>query len=281
MAFQKSVKFESGHHWYQCRGGAPTPEHDADLRIARKKFLYPSITTILKDEFNNEFLAKWKTNELLIAAANNYRQPHENDEQYCQRIYDISLNKSITAANFGKKIHHAIENYPRPSTDPELQPWLSRFAQWYEANVECPLSREGILLDHDLGLAGTCDFIGRGRGQFAGQIIVPDWKTQNVKKDDKGRKKPVFYESWPRQLSFYSVAEAKRANNLSLIPTCISAIIDSNEPDDLFVRVWTKEEILSAYEDVVIAAYRWFKKRGYYPHPKGMFKIGFNLDMPT
>lgn len=279
-----SVKFEQSAHWYSCRDGEPKPKHDADLRVARKALLYPSITSVLKDEFKNDFLDRWKTNELLLAAANNYRQPHESDEQYCQRIYDLSLDKAITAAKFGKEIHNAIENYPELPAKPELHGWISHFAKWYDASVECPLFREQILLDHNIGLAGTCDFIGRGKGQFEGQIILPDWKTQNVKKDEKGRKKPVFYESWPRQLAFYAVSYSKRSLVMGLplgvIPTCISVVIDSNEPDDVFTRVWTPDEIASAYEDVAIAAYRWFKRKKYYPHPNGMFKIGFNLNMP-
>ncbi len=277
---QSIVKFDSGHHWYQCRYDNATPEHSADLRRARKELLYPSISVILKDGFKNDFLDRWKTNELLLAAASVIRQPHDTDESYCQRVYERSLEKAQTAADFGKKIHSAIEEYPRGTPTPEIAPWLSKFSGWYESNVAIPLHREVILFDHALGLAGTCDFIGRGKGAFADQIIMPDWKSQNVKKDEKGRKKPAFYESWPRQLAFYAVAYAKKYGAFPSIPTCISVVIDSNEPDEPFVKVWTKDEILSAYEDVVLASYLWFKKRNFYPQPSGKFRIGFDLPLP-
>ncbi len=277
-----SVKFEQGAHWYQCRDAEPSPQHDADLRVARKKLLYPSITTILKDEFKNDFLDRWKTNELLIAAANSPRQPHDSDESYCQRIYDLSLDKARTAADFGKKVHDAIEKYPESLCPPDIAPWIDRFSGWYNANVESSIAREKILFDHALGLAGRCDNISRGKGAFAGRVLLSDTKTQNVKKDDKGRKKPAFYESWPRQLSFYAVSYAKETGTFpDSIPTCISVIIDSNEPEVPFVKVWTKDEILSAYEDVCIGAYLWFKSRRYYPQLGGMFKVGFSLPLPT
>ncbi len=276
-----AVKFDTGAHWYACRDSEPKPQHDADLRIARKQNLYPSVTTILKDEFKNDFLERWKTNELLLAAASTFKQPHENDDQYCQRIYDLSMEKATTAANFGKELHDAIEHYPQLPLGTNLSGWIDKFGKWYEANVEHPIRREAILFDHDLGVAGRCDFIGQGRGQFNGQIILPDWKTQGVKRDDKGRKKPMFYESWPRQLAFYAVAYAKATGTFpQAIPTCVSVVLDSSEADEPFVKVWEKEEIMSAYEDFVIASYRWFKRKKYFPQPQGMFKINPSIQMP-
>lgn len=220
-------------------------------------------------------------NELVVAAAQNQRMPHETDEGYCNRIYQISLEKARTAATFGKEIHDAIEHYPQIPMDEKLQGWISEFGQWYDGAIEHPLHQEKIVLDHDLGVAGRCDFIGIGKGQFGGQLVIPDWKTQNVKKDDKGRKKPAFYDSWPRQLAFYAVAFAKETGTFpDNLPICMSVVIDSNEPCPPFVKVWTKEEILSAYQDFVIAAYRWFKRKKYSPQPNGMFSITPSVPMP-
>lgn len=275
------IKFDNSCHWYSCRDQAPSPQHDADLRVARKCNLYPSVTTIIKDEFKNDFLERWKTNELLVAAAGTFKQPHENDDQYCQRIYDLSMEKATTAANFGKELHDAIEHYPQLPLNTSLSGWIDRFGGWYELNVERPIRREAILYDHDLGVAGRCDFIGQGKGQFEGKRILPDWKTQGVKRDDKGRKKPMFYESWPRQLAFYAVCDAKETGTFPQeIPVCISVILDSTEPDEPFIKVWSQEEILSAYEDFTLAAYRWFKRKKYWPAAHGQFKITPSIQMP-
>lgn len=271
------IKFENNAHWYDKNGAA---QHDSTLLDARKQLLYPSVTTIDKDIFKNDFLDKWKMNELAKAAASTFRQLHESEEDYANRIYEISLTKGREASDFGKEVHDAIEGYPQLPLNTELHPWIDRFGRWYDANVEEVLHRERVVLDHDLGVAGRCDFIGRAKGR----VIIPDWKTQGVKKDDKGRKKPVFYPSWPRQLAFYAVAYAKETSMFPEIPRCISVVIDSNEPDDPFVKEWTDGEIKSAYEDFVVGAWMWFKGRGtrkpFWPQPKGPFSINPGVPLP-
>jgi hypothetical protein len=270
------IRFESSAHWYGTDG---RPQHDATLREARKDKLFPSVTTIDKDTFKNDFLERWKFNELVAAAADTFKQPHESPEDYANRIYEISQYKARTASNFGKEIHDAIENYPQLTLNTSLHPWIDRFGAWYEANVGEVISRERVLLDGDLGIAGRCDFIAHGRGKFDGSLIIPDWKTQNVKKDGKGRKSPAFYESWPRQLAFYAVSFAKETGLFpDHLPTCISVIIDSNEPCDPFVKVWTKEQILDNYMDFLAGAYLWFSKRNYWP--VGKWNLNPSIRMP-
>jgi hypothetical protein len=276
------INFETAAHWYGADG---TPQHDADLRTARKNNLYPSVTTIDKDVFRNQGLEKYKMNQLVMAACAHQRQPHETDEGYANRIYQVSLEHSKSAAEFGSALHDAIEHYPQMPLDANLVPWLDKFGIWYSANVNHPLHQEKVLLDHDLAVAGRCDFIGIGKGKFEGQTIIPDWKTQDVKKDDKGRKKPNFYPSWARQLSFYAVSFAKEAGTFPMgIPTCISVVIDSNEPEEPFVKVWEKEEIQDAYTTFVVGAWLYFSGAGnrkpYWPHKKNQLQIGLSVPMP-
>jgi hypothetical protein len=276
------IKFASNSHWYSCRGGTPEAQHDADLRVARKQLLYASPTTIDKDVFKNDFLDRWKMNELVNAAAASFKQPHESDEGYANRIYDLSLTKTRDAANFGKEIHAALEKYPALPIDPRLHPWLHKFGEWYGAHVGDTKAREIILFDHDIGVAGCCDCIASGKGPFENQVIIPDWKSQNVKRDKKGVKKAAFYESWPRQLAFYAVTYAKDAGLFpDQLPTCISLVIDSNEPEAPFMKVWTKEEILRAYRQFVVGAWLWFEKRDYWPQPKGRFDPTFSIPFPV
>lgn len=269
------IKFESGSHWYGKDG---KPQHDADLRIARKEFLYPSVTTIDKDVFKNDFLDRWKMNELAAAAAGTFKQLHESDEDYANRIYEISLEKSRTASSFGKEVHDAIEHYPQLPLNPELAPWISKFGAWFDAYVEAVVGSERVLLDHDLGVAGRMDTLAVLRGNKS--LAVLDYKTQNVKRDKKGKKVPAFYDSWPRQLAFYAVSSAKEAGTFpASVPSCVSVVIDSNEPDDPFVRVWTPEEISRAYTQFVVGSWLWFDKRNYWPQPKGFLKVTANVPM--
>jgi hypothetical protein len=269
------IKFEKTAHWYSKDRKA---QHDADLRVARKQLLYPSVTTINKDTFKNDFLDRWKMNELVAAAADNFKQPHESPEDYANRLYELSRSKATDAADFGKRIHKAIEDYPIFPSDAALHPWVHKFGEWRDAHMGDVLHREEILLDHDIGVAGCCDCIAHGKGPFDGQLIVPDWKTQNVKADKKGRKQAAFYEDWPRQLAFYAVAYSKRSGMFPDLPVCLSVVIDSNAAETPSVRVWKREEIVDNYKDFVAGAYLWFSKRDYWP--VGRWSPTFPFSMP-
>ena len=273
------IKFKDGAHYYQCRDAEPTPQHDATLREARKLLLYPSITTIDKNMFKNDGLDRYKAIQLARAAYRHPRMEHETEETYAQRIYEASLEHSMEAADFGKEVHDAIEHYPQMPLNQEIAPYMDKFGAWYDQNIESVLHREKILFDHELGLAGRCDFIGISKR--TGKLIIPDWKTQDVKKNPKGKKIPGFYDSWSRQLAFYGVCFAKEQGlSMNEIPELVSVVIDSNEPETPFTRVWTPEEVRSSYEEVVIAAYSFFKKRDYWPHLHGKPSIITSVALP-
>ena len=267
-----TIRFDGGSHFYAKDG---KPRHEATLREARKEVLYPSVTTIDKDIFKNDFLERWKMNQLVIAASENPRQPHQNAQQYSQHIYDLSMEKSRTAIEFGKELHDAMEKYPEPPANSLLVPWFEKFGVWWSGKGIEPVSRECTLLDHDLGIAGRTDLIGK----IADLRFVADWKTQDVKMDDKGRKKPAFYDSWPRQLAFYAGCDAKATGQWPNLPTCISLIIDSNPDGGLYEKVWSNDEILDAYHTFVTGAWLWFDKRGYFP--VGPWKPTFDRPMPV
>lgn len=261
------IKFKDGAHWYKPDG---KPQHDADLRVARKAGLYPSITTIDKAVFKNDFLDRWKMNQLAIAASEHHRQPHESPEQYAQRIYEISLEKATSAAEFGHKLHDALDRYPIYPEGVDLHPWIDKVAGWAAQEIVDTYHTEKTLLDHDIGVAGRTDRI------FAHKrygLSVLDWKTQDVKKDEKGVKCPKFYDSWLRQLAFYAVSFAKEAGLFpSQVPTCISVVIDSNEPEEPFVKVWEPIEVKLAYDRFLVGAWMWFegggKRKPYWPVPE-------------
>ena len=128
---------------------------------------------------------------------------------------------------------------------------------------------ETILVDHGFGGGRRCDRIVSDHYS----LWIWDYKTQGVKASKSGTKKPVIYDSWARQLAFYAVAYAKQIGAYPQIPLCKSIIIDSTEASAPYIHNWTKEEILEAHEDFVLAAYAWFKKRTYWPQAGGKFSI--------
>jgi len=254
------VKSGSSGHWYLPDG---QPRHDATLREARKEILYPSVTSIDKDAFVNQFLDNWKRDQILLAAGDNPRQPHENVEQYSQRIYDLSMEKSRTALEFGKAIHDCVERFPNTPSDPALTPWYLKFEAWYGSSISSTVAVEETLLDHDLGVAGRTDLLGKLLSD--GKRCVVDYKTQDVKISKSGKKTPAYYDSWKRQLAFYAVADAKECGTFPDIPVCISLIIDSNEGGEVYPKTWETKDILQAYRQFIHGAWLWFDGRGYWP----------------
>lgn len=259
------VKKDTAAHWYGIDG---TPHHDADLRIARRNMLFTSPSSVDKDQFVNAGLDAWKRNEIVKAAIENPRQPHESVDDYGDRLFELSNNKAKVAADFGKEVHDAIDQYPQMPLDAKLLPYVDHFGQYfYDTYIESKVASEVVLVDRDLGVAGRCDFVGKTKIVYpvSGELLIPDWKTQNVKKKKDGRKDPQFYDSWKRQLAFYAVAFAKKVGMFPEIPRCASVIIDSNEPCEPFIQFWSEEEIYSAYQDFVVAVNCWCKKRDYWP----------------
>ena len=254
-------KSTDGSHWYSKQGEA---QHDADLRVARKQLLYASPTTIDKSEFVNAFLNRWLKEQVVIACVDNPRFQSESLEDYAKRIEFLANTKSRVASDFGTKIHDACEHYPIVPLDITLMPWFNHFVTWYEANVDTTIQAEVVLVDNDIGVAGMTDRIVMMKDPNLGRAIV-DYKTQGIKADDKGRKKPIFYPSWARQLSFYAGADAKKTGFWPTLPTCINLVIDSTEATPFYVKVWSREEIVDSYHDFVVAANRFYRSRSYWP----------------
>lgn len=272
------IEFEKSAHWYTKEGKS---QHDADLRVARKLNLYPSVTSIEKDVFKNAQLEKYKLTKLAQAAAGTFRQAHESEKDYCNRIYEMSRQHSIDAADFGKEVHDAIEHYPNYPLNQTLMPWVLKFGEWYDREILEVTHREKVILDHDIGIAGRIDFIGKNKSN---EIVIPDWKTQGVKKNESGKKIPMFYSSWSRQLAAYAVAYAKEIGMFPALPKCMSVVIDSEEPSAPYVKVWSDEEIRQAYQTFTMSAWLWFSGMGnrkpYWPQPNGPFSVNFSIPMP-
>ncbi len=251
------IKFDSAAHYYTAQGEA---RYDATLREARKEKLYVSPTTIEKQWFANNFLDQWKQDQLLIACVENPRMPHETIDDYAKRVYEISTNKARTAATFGKEIHQVIEEYPTSPSRVQHAAYYDAYAKWHERNVSAVLLSEGTVVDNSIGVAGRFDKLIAHREY--GTCLL-DYKTQNVKKDDKGNKKPAFYDSWCRQLAFYSNTRMEMDKSGPI--TCINLVIDSNEACEPFEKVWSKDEIRSGLEDFMFAAYGFFKRKNFWP----------------
>ncbi len=253
------IKIQSSAHWYTKDGET---SHDSDLRDARKRLLYTSVTSVDKDMFTNPALDRYKAEQLTKAAFENPRQPHEDIDDYSQRIYLVSLEHAKAAANKGVAIHTAIDGIYEIAP-PEIEPFIAGTRKWFNENIVSIVSSEKVVLDHDISVAGRMDkrVIHRKYG-----LCTLDYKSQGIKTVKGKKNKPGFYDSFARQLAFYAAGEAKSEGSYPKLDTCISLVIDSIDPSAPYENVWTHDEILSAYQDFVIAAWGWHKKRNFWPN---------------
>ncbi len=236
--------------------------HDADLRKARKHNLLRSVTSIDKAQFPNPALDIYKRDQMLKAAFENPRQPHEDYERYAQRLYELSTQHRDEAAEFGTDLHKAVENLPF-IPDGYLKPYIEKIMAWQAENVISVLEQEQVVVDLEIGVAGRKDqkILHKTYG-----VLPLDWKTQGIKNDEKGRKKkPGFYPSFVRQLAFYESVDAKKEGRYPKFNHALSIVIDSTEAANPYERLWTPEEMHSAYEDFLIATYMYYKSKDYWP----------------
>lgn len=263
---QNFVKADESAHWYCLNpDGTVEARHDATLREARKFLLYPSPTSIEKDVRANPMLARWLKNELAKAFINNPRMRDEADDAYAARIFAIADSKRDAAAIRGTAIHKAIED--GGTNDPEIVPFWEKYRLWDIENVAETYHREFKIADPRIGVAGTVDRVVQHRKHG---LVIMDYKTQKVRDG-----KAAFYESFPRQLSFYAGAYA---NKYGSTPRIMSVVLDSQVASDPQEKLYEPEEQAQAYKEFLCGAWLWFGskgKEGYWP--VGKWAPVFNL----
>ena len=110
---------------------------------------------------------------------------------------------------------------------------------------------EAVLVNHDLGYAGTADLLIEHREH--GPCLV-DLKTMKLKPEYKV--KP--YSTWGYQLAAYRAALGVRA-------TCINLIVNSVTPEMPVEHVWTESEMESGLRAFMAARELWNIENNYNP----------------
>jgi hypothetical protein len=107
-------------HWYG-RDGSPiyeVPSADGkkmvtpDIRHARKVGLVPGFTAV-GNILAKPQLAKWKEDQMMLAALTLPRLPNEPDEAFLKRVREDAKAHSKERAEEGTEIHKAIEQFLR------------------------------------------------------------------------------------------------------------------------------------------------------------------------
>src|SRR5215471_16843254 len=195
------------------------------LRDARKLSLLPSVTNVL-GVINKPELVEWKMTQAVLAALTLPRLNGEGEDQFARRVVEDAQSRGRTAADFGSAFHAGAEQVAKTlEVDPAgpYSAWLNLHRDWFQANCVRVLWTERVLVNAELGYAGTADLL--VEHQAHGLTLV-DYKTQAMRPRDCGsagprdhrttgpqdcgaeREKrravqPRVYSSWCQQLAAY------------------------------------------------------------------------------
>lgn len=234
--------------------------YNAKITEARKLKLLPSITEVLKIE-SNYGLELYKIKSALMGALTLTRFYNEDDESFIARVLADGKKHSRRAAKIGNIIHLLISRYinNKPifylGNVPEIKSIWDVAKKWIDDFIDKTDSMtEKILYSETIGMAGTCDFIGKFT---SGERVIIDWKTQDVKHPgfskrtgDKLKDKVNFYDSWCCQLVGYNAMASE--NQWHINDELVSVVFGTNpENHGVWVRYWSEEEKLKAWKKLL------------------------------
>ena len=247
-------------HWYRRDGepmhsvpsskGEPRP---TTVRDARKLGLLPSVTNVL-NVINKPELVEWKMTQAVLAALTLPRLDGEGEDAFAKRVVEDAQSRVRTAVDFGSAFHAGAEQIAKTlEVDPAgpYAAWLNLHRDWFQANCIRVLWTERVLVNTDLGYAGTADLL--VEHQEHGLTLV-DYKTQGVKEGKTAR----AYPSWCQQLAAYRRAIGKAM-------ACLSVIVNSAEPSAPVEHLWSEEELRAGLESFEAALVIWRNEKAYDP----------------
>jgi len=257
--------FSQSGHWYTVTDGTIASAHDLDLRSAREVNAFPSITTVLKERANGA-LDTWKQDQLFQAMV---AHPYKGDdlENYKKFISDLASKKGTDAADFGTRLHDALDIFPQMTIDQDLAPYIEAFAPAYHDMVSERVSSEIMLADEDVGVAGRTDLVAVTKEHG---LAIIDYKTSKFRNG-----KASFWDSYKIQLAFYAKCYQKQFG-LKKPPRIINCGINSEQPMMPQWKVYTVDEQEQAYKEFLCIAYLWFSTKKYWPMNDKVWKIERN-----
>ena len=144
--------------------------------------MIPSVTTIL-GVFRKPALERWKMRGIAEAAFENPPKDKETREDFISRCLTEQSKPSKEAADFGTKIHDAIEDHLNGKKISTVHmEYIKPAIEWKKEKQLDFLERETTLVNPKQGFAGRVDIVSRGP---QGQMGIVDWKTKKTKEGEK------------------------------------------------------------------------------------------------
>jgi len=223
------------YHWYDDQG---RPHHSDDLKAARAKGHYGSVTTVLGIVKPNPRLQTWidRKNCNLAIDLLEHGEPRSN---CADRAIEVSYEELRATATWGTAVHDRCEKYNIDGTvidDSYLKYWTS-WIDYSDKYVKEMLFPERTFVDHEDKLAGTVDLVFEHVNLG---ICVGDYKNREFKPNKQKAGNPIecgWYVKDQQQLSYYSYMVM---NDLKLdkLPPIFSFGFDSKVPRQMSIKEW-------------------------------------------
>ena len=268
MAILLQKKAPSGGHWYTASGESRHVQTTKDgrerattLRDARKQNLIPSVTTLL-GIFAKPGLERWKMKSVAEAAFHLPKVEGETSDQFAERCMVKQAEPVEEAADFGTRIHDAIEKFfEGEPIDDDLLEYVNPAFDWKQEKKLRFIEREKKLVNLNHGYAGTVDIVGMGPDE---QKFIVDWKTRRTKPGQR----VTPYDFQVHQIAAYGAAywgegEVERGEVYGA-----NCYISSTEPGRFEVCSYGPEELAAAWEDFKAACQLWRSLKKYDPRAK-------------
>jgi hypothetical protein len=241
------------------------------VRDARKLGLLPSVTNVL-GVINKPELVEWKMTQAVLAALTLPRMEGEDLGLFAKRVVEDAQSQVKGAAEFGSAFHAGAEQVAKSlEVDPAgpYAAWLNLHRDWFQANCVRVEWTERVLVNTELGYAGTADLL--VEHQQHGLTLV-DYKTQGVKPG----KTPRAYGSWGQQLAAYrrAIGNPPSLSSGAARPmACLSVIVNSAEPSAPVEHLWSEEELRAGLESFEAALVIWRNEKVYDPRAGGECRV--------
>lgn len=263
MAILTDTKQKSqGSHWYSLEGEAchqiakakGDGMRNVTVTDARKLGLFPSVTNIL-GVLAKPGLDKWKLQQVAKAAFNRPPDGKESAEYFTDRIIESAFDQVVDAADFGSRIHDALEKiFEGEPVEEELLPYVQPTLDWKREKGLTFTHREITLVNAGEGYAGRCDVIAKGK---KGQLVILDYKTRKTKEGEK----VTPYDGQGMQLAAYAVAHWGEAMLEKV--TAANVFISTTEPGRM--EVCKHDDLVSEWHAFKAACLLWRKMKGFDP----------------
>ena len=267
---QAKPKRGSGGHWYTREGKAkhtmPRAKGDGErnttLRDSKKHGLFPSVTTLL-GLFAKPGLERWKQDQLLRIAFENPAKLDESFEGYADRCLVQHEKPVEEAADFGTKVHDAIEAYFTGQHIPdELLEYIQPALDWKQDHGLNFIEFEKMLFNTNHGFAGTVDIVGQGS---EGAKFILDWKTRKT----KPKVKVTSYDFQIHQIAAYAATYWGEEAVLGHSVHGSNCYISSTEPGRFEVIKYSPEDLAKAWVDFTALCQLWRSLKNYDPRSHG------------